>query len=175
VAAPIFAQLLDTDPDSAAYADLLGRSCSLMPDMSKGCEKLEGFAEAHPKNATVATYAAASILHRSNQADDLATAGKLLDQAIALDPKLAEAHFQKGLLLQMRAQWPESISELQTAISLKPASSKAHYRLALAYSHTSQRDKAQEEIGLQKKYSDQEKDDLNARLKEVKTFLIATP
>jgi tetratricopeptide (TPR) repeat protein len=175
VAAPIFAQLLDTDPDSASYADLLGRSCSLMPDMSKGCEKLERFAEAHPKNATVATYAAASILHRSNQVDDLAAADKLLDQAIALDPKLAEAHFQKGLLLQMRAQWPESIAELQTAISLKPASSKAHYRLALAYSHTAQRDKAQREITLQKQYSEQEKDGLNARLKEVKTFLIANP
>ena len=175
VAAPIFAQLLEADPESATYADLLGRSCSLMPDMSKGCEKLEGFADKHPKNATVATYAAASILHRSNQTDDLAVASRLLDQAIGLDPDLAEAHFQKGLLLQTRGQWKESVTELETAIKLKPGASKAHYRLALAYSHTGQRDKAEEQIALQKKYSEEEKDGLNARLKEVKTFLIATP
>jgi tetratricopeptide (TPR) repeat protein len=175
LAAPIFAQLLDDDPESAVYAEFLGKSCSLMPDMSKGCEKLESFAEKHPKNATIATYAAASILHRSNQTEDLAKAGRLLDQAIALDPKLAEAHMQKGLLLQQQGQWKESIAELQTAIVLKPDASKAHYRLALAYSHTGQRDKAQSEIALQQKYSEQEKDGLNARLKEVKTFLVTEP
>jgi tetratricopeptide (TPR) repeat protein len=175
VAAPIFAQLLDMDPESATYADFLGKSCSLMPDMSKGCEKLEGFAEKHPQNATIATYAAASILHRSTQSEDLAVASALLNQAITLDPKLAEAHYQKGLLLQTETQWKESVLELETAIALKPNSSKAHYRLALAYSHTGQRDKAQAEIALQKEYSEQEKDSLNARLKEVKTFLVATP
>jgi len=172
LAAPIFAELLDDDPESATYADFLGKSCSLMPDMSKGCEKLEGFAEKHPKNATIATYAAASILHRSNQTEDLAEAGKLLDQAIALDPKLAEAHTQKGLLLQYQGKWKESVAELETAIALKPEASKAHYRLALAYSHTGQREKAQNEIALQQKYSELEKDGLNARLKEVKTFLV---
>jgi len=33
----------------------------------------------------------------------------------------------------------------------------------MAYSHTGQRGKAQEEIALQKKYSDLEKDNFNAR------------
>jgi predicted Zn-dependent protease len=172
LAAPIFAQLLDDDPDSATYADFLGKSCNLMPDMSTGCEKLESFAEKHPKNATIATYAAASILHRSNQTEDLSEAGRLLDQAITRDPKLSEAHLQKGLLLQQQGHWMESVAELQTAIALKPEASKAHYRLALAYSHTGQREKAQDEIALQQKYSEQEKDGLNARLKEVKTFLV---
>jgi len=175
LAAPIFAQLLDRNPESALYADLLGRSCTLMPDMSKGCEKLEGFAEKHPKNATVATYAAASILHRSNHPEDLVVAEKLLDQAIALDPKLPEAHFQKGVLDQYQTLWKQSIPELEAAVELKPESSKAHYRLALAYSHTGQKDRAQEEINLQKKYSEQEKKVLDARLKEVRTFLVTGP
>lgn len=172
-AAPIFASLLDADPENDLYADLLGRSCGLMPESSQGCEKLQGFAEKHPKNATIATYAAASILHRSDHPEDLSAAQKLLDQAIALEPKLAEAHYQKGILEQYQSHWQESIQELQTAIALKPQYSKAHYRLALAYNHTGQRDKAQEEIGLQKKYSEQEKDELNARFKEVTTFLVA--
>lgn len=170
--APIFGKLLDQNPDSDLYADLLGRSCGLMPESSAGCEKLEGFALRHPKNATVATYAAASILHRPKQSQDLPSAEKLLDQAIAADPNLAEAHFQKGILLQYQSHWKESVSELERSIDLKPDYSKAHYRLALAYSHVGQRDKAQEQIALQKKYSEEEKDELNARFKEVKTFLV---
>ncbi len=170
--APLFAKLLAQDPESDFYADLLGRSCGLMPESSEGCEKLESFALKHPKNATVATYAAASILHRPKESQDLGAAEKLLDQAIAADPKLAEAHFQKGILEQYQSRWKDSVQELETAIALKPDYSKAHYRLALAYSHVGQRDKAQEQIALQKKYSEEEKDELNARFKEVTTFLV---
>jgi thioredoxin-like negative regulator of GroEL len=79
------------------------------------------------------------------------------------------------VLLQYQSDWKDSVAELQAAIALKPEASKAHYRLALAYNHTGQRDKAQEEIELQKKYTDQEKNGLNARLKEITTFLVNTP
>jgi len=174
-AAQIFAKLLDADPESATYADLLGKSCSRMPDMSEGCKKLEGLAERHPRNATMATYAAASILHRSDQNSDMALASKLLKQAIALDPKLAEAHFQMGVLEQYQDDWKDSVAELETAIRLRPNLSKEHYRLALAYSRTGQRDKAKAEFILMKKCSEQEKDDFNTSLKEVKTFVVATP
>jgi len=174
-AAPIFAQLLDADPKNANYADLLGRSCTLMPDTIKECEKLERFAAENPKHAAIDTYAAASILARSDQTANLTLAAKLLDDAIRIDPNLAEAHFQKGFLLQCLEEWGESIAELQTSVALKPEFSKAHYRLALAYTHTGNREKAQEQIVLQKKYSAQEKDGLDARLRDVTIFLVNMP
>jgi tetratricopeptide (TPR) repeat protein len=175
VAAPIFAQLLDTDPQNTTYADLLGRSCTLMPDTIKECEKLERFAEANPQHAAIDTYAATSILARSNETPNLDLAAKLLDEAIQVDPKLAEAHLQKGFLLQYREQWRESISELETSVALRPESSRAHYRLALAYTHTGNREKAREQIILQKKYREREKDGIDARLNEVQMFLVNTP
>jgi len=174
LAAPIFAQLLDADPENATYADLLGRSCTVMPDTIKECIKLERFAEANPKNAAVDTYAATSILARSSQAPNLTVAAKLLDAAIQVDPKLAEAHLEKGFLLQYQDKWQESIPELETSIALKPESSRAHYLLALAYARTGNRDKAREQVALQKKYREQEKEGVDTEFNEVKTFLLNT-
>jgi tetratricopeptide (TPR) repeat protein len=172
-AAPLFAQLLNADPNNEFVADLLGHDCSLMPDDSPGCSSLIDFAQRHTKNAPVATYAAASILHRPSDQQDLALAENLLQQAIAADPKFPESYYQLGVLEQQKRDWPASISPLEKAIALKPTYSQAHYRLALAYSHTGQHQKAQAEIALQQKYSQQEKDDLNARFKQVTTFLVS--
>ena len=172
LAAPIFGQLLDSDPDSTTYADLLGISCAHSPDAIKECDRLERFAEANPKNAAIDTYAAASILARTEETSNLPLAARLLDEAIEIDPKLAEAHLKKGYLLQSQDRWQESIGELETSIALKPESSEAHYRLALAYARTGHRDKASEQIALQKKYRKQEEDDTGAKLKDVQIFLV---
>lgn len=172
-AAPIFAQILDANPDDEFVANLLGHNCSLMPDDSPGCAKLISFAERHPSNAPVATYAAAGILHRPGGQQDLALAGQLLQQAISADEKFPESYYQLGILNQQEGNWQASIDPLERAITLKPDYSQAHYRLALAYSHTNQREKVQTELALRQKYSQQEKDDLNARFKQVTMFLLA--
>ena len=174
-AAPIFAQLLDAHPENTSYAELLGRSCTLVPDEIKECENLEHYAEAHLNNAAIDTYAATSILARSNQSPNVDRAIKLLDAAIHIDPKSAEAHFQKGFVLQGAEKWQASIPELEASIASRPESAKAHYRLALAYSHTGNREKAQEQIVLQKKYREEEKDGVDVRLNEVQMFLVNTP
>jgi tetratricopeptide (TPR) repeat protein len=174
VAAPIFAQLLDADPGNATYAILLGRSCIALPDTIKECEKLEYFAEANPKNGDVDTYAAMSILARSPETANLALASKLLDEATQADPKLADAHLEKGFLLQYQDHWRESIPELETCIALRPESSKAHYLLMLAYARTGNKAKAKEQLLLQKKYRDLEKDGMDTRYREVQMFVAAS-
>jgi len=170
--AQIFARLLANDPDNSMYAVILGRSCSLMPDSIDGCSGLDEFAERHPMNAEAAIYAAATILHQPASADNLALARKLLDQAIAVDPHLTEAYYQLGLLEQRSNRWEESTVVLEKCVALKPKLAQAHYRLAIAYSHIGQRDKAKEQFALQQKYSQEEKDELDARMKEVTTFLV---
>ena len=174
VAAPIFAQLLDTDPGNATYAILLGRSCIALPDTIKECEKLEHFAEANPKNADVDTYAAMCILARSPETANLALAAKLLDEAIQVNPKLADAHLEKGYLLQFQDRWRESIPELEASAALRPESSKAHYLLMLAYSRIGDREKAKEQLQLQKKYRELEKDGMDTRYREVQMFVVAS-
>jgi tetratricopeptide (TPR) repeat protein len=172
-AATIFAQLLDADPENATYADLLGRSCTLFPDTIKECDKLEQYAKANDKNAAIDTYAATSILARPGTASNLPLAAKLLDAAIRIEPKLAEAHYQKGVLFQSQEEWKASIPELEASIALKPESSSAHYRLALAYARTGNREKAKEQFDLQKKYREQEKEGVDARYSEIQMFVVA--
>jgi tetratricopeptide (TPR) repeat protein len=174
VAAPIFARLLDADPGNATYAILLGRSCTALPDAIQECEKLERFAEANPKNADVDTYAAMSILARSSETANLTLAAQLLDEAIQADPKLAEAHLEKGYLLQFQDRWQESIPELEASAVLQPESSKAHYLLMLAYARIGNKAKAKEQMLLQKKYRDMEKDGMDTRYREVQMFVAAS-
>lgn len=172
-AAATFSALLAAKPDDAMYADLLGRSCVLVAEgASADCNGILEFARRHPENAQAATYAATGLLHRPEGQQDAAEAERLLHQAIAADPKLADAYFQMGVLYQMRLAWKESVTMLEQSIRLKPDFPEAHYRLSRAYAHMGQREDAQREIGLQQKYSQQEKDSLNARLQEVITFVL---
>lgn len=172
-ASSAFAALLAAEPDNAVYADLLGRSCSLVAEgISAECNGLEDFARHHPQNAEAATYAATALLHRPAGQQDTAKAEQFLQQAIAADPKLAEAYFQFGVLDQMKLNWQASAAMLEKAIALRPTYPEAHYRLSRAYAHMGRRDDAQHEIALQQQYSQQEKDRLNTRMQEVVTFLL---
>jgi tetratricopeptide (TPR) repeat protein len=172
-AAAAFSKLLVLDPENGFYADLLGRSCSLIADgVNPDCNGLEDFARRHPENAGAATYAAVSILHHPASEQDTAKAEQLLNQAIAADPKLPEAYYQLGVLEQQRLHWKESSVALEKAIALRPTYAQAHYRLSRAYAHMGMRDDAQKQMTLQQQYSQKEKDNLDLRMQEMVTFLL---
>lgn len=172
-AIPVFADLLAEHPDNGMYAELLGRTCTVLTEGEQPkCAGLIDYADKHPKDAILATYAATAILHQPANEQRLAQAREMLETANRVDPRLPEAHYGMGLLLQTESRWPESIPELEAAIRLRPAYASAHYRLALALSHVGQRDRAHEEIALEQKYTQEERAGLDARLKQVTTFLV---
>lgn len=171
--ATVFGALLAIDPDNEDYGSLLGRSCSSLGGaVAPQCDSLVAFAAKHPGNAQIAVFAALSILHKPNAKDELDQAEQLLRQAIRADPKLPEAYYQLSVAEQERLQWSESVANLNKAIELRPTYAEAHYRLARAYAHLHQPELANSEMALQLKYSQQEKDDSNRKLKEVTTFLV---
>ncbi len=174
-AAATFGGLLALDPDNESYGSLLGKSCAAAGGAeAPECASLVAFAEAHPKNAQTDTSAAVSLLHGSSPEQHLDQAQRLLERAIATSPEQAEAYYQLGVLKQQRLQWKESAASLEKAIALRPSFAEAHYRLARAYSHTGEPELAKREIALQQRYSQQEKDETDARLKEVTIFLMAS-
>jgi tetratricopeptide (TPR) repeat protein len=174
-AIPVFTALLAEEPDNAAFADLLGRTCSVVSEGSDSrCSVLIAFAEKHPHDAKAATYAAIHILHQPEGADQRDQAKKLLESALASDPRLAEAHYELGVLLELQEKWAESTLHLEKAVQLQPDYAAAHYRLAIAYRRLGQSDKAQEQVRLQQKFSTQQAKERDLKLEQIQTLLVTT-
>lgn len=172
-AIPVMADLLDSAPNNIVYADLLGRTCTVLTEgNAPQCSTLIQFAQKHPQNATLATYAATSILHRPTSPQDLHEAQNLLQHAIAADPKLPQARLEMGVLLQTQSKWAASVAPLQAAIRLKPDYAQAHYRLGRAFSHLGKHIEAQQQIALDRQYSKKQERSLNARMEEITTLVV---
>ncbi|HET7102760.1 MAG TPA: tetratricopeptide repeat protein [Terracidiphilus sp.] len=170
---PVFAGLLQADSDNPLYAELLGMSCtSVMQEARPRCSALRKYAETHPRDARASVDAAAEILQEPPNAEELKLAGRFLKNAIAADPKDPEALYQLGLLKQNQGNWVGSIANLEAAIALKPTLAAAHYRLGLAYWRAGRKVEARREIALQRKYYKQQQDDLDARMRQITTFLV---
>jgi predicted Zn-dependent protease len=176
-AVAIFSSLLAQYPENETYAALLGRSCNAIDTSgadadANHCAALQTFAESHPHNAEVATYAAKRILEQPAGEQNSAEADRLLHQAIAADPQLAQAWFQLGVLAQQQQKWQQSTVALEKAVALAPSDPEAHYRLSRAYSHLGRKDEAQQQMQLHQQDADEQKTALNARLQDVVTFLL---
>ena len=169
----VFADLLASEPENATVAEMLGISCNaVMQAISPRCAALVAYAQAHPADAKVATYAASSLLAQEGNEQNVALARKLLEGALATDPNLAEAQFQMGVILQNGADWKGSVPYLERAVKLKPEYAQAHYRLARAYWRTGRRQDGQEQMDLQKKYASHEQEDLDRRLRQITRFAV---
>ena len=73
-----------------------------------------------------------TLLVRANvaaQKGQLEPALKLYQQALAKEPKLAEAHFGRGLMLIKLGKTEQSLEALSNAVKLAPTNAAFHYRL----------------------------------------------
>jgi tetratricopeptide (TPR) repeat protein len=172
-AVPVFASLLDSDKDNALYAELLGMACNAVTESAKAqCSSLLTYAQSHPTDAKASTYAASMLLTETAIEHKTDQARMLLMRAIAAAPHFADAQYQMGLLKQEDGDWHGSVPNLELAVKLKPGLAQAHYRLALAYWRTGRKDEAQAQMAMQKQYSQQERQDLDQRLRQITTFLV---
>jgi tetratricopeptide (TPR) repeat protein len=77
-----------------------------------------------------------AMLHRRRpNSEGLAQAKRELLRAIDLDPKLAPAHYELGLLFAEQQEWPAARAHLDTAVRLAPENQGAWYHLTRACEH----------------------------------------
>jgi len=172
-AIPVFADLLETEPDNALYAELLGMSCDApLPARIPRCAALVRYAQTHPADAKAATYAASWVIKDEENAQNVDLARNLLQQALDSNPNLPEAQFQTGMIMQDAKDWKGSIPYLERAVRLKPDYAQAHYHLALAYWRTGHKQDGDAQMGLQKKFARQEQEDLDRRFRQLTTFVM---
>jgi tetratricopeptide (TPR) repeat protein len=82
----------------------------------------------------------------------------LLERALALNPKLAEAHEQLAKVYLEEQNYPGAIGEYQTTAQLMPGKCDILYRLSTAYRRAMRDDKAEAELKLFKMCHSQEKE-----------------
>jgi tetratricopeptide (TPR) repeat protein len=164
-------QASDLNPDDPNPYLFLGKIQSVETAQSTCMmEKLGRFVRLQPDNAQ-ANYYYALGLSRRNDADDLAHAESLLAKAVRLDPKLAAAYLQLGVLYSQRGDSSEAVSAYLEAIAANPGLVAAHYRLAQAYSRSGEKSKAQAELQIYNQLSKKTAEEANRQRREIQQFV----
>ena len=135
------------------------------------------FAELQPKNARAVYYYALSIWKGRRIQDttlDTARIESLLKSAVALDPQFAEARLQLGNLYSDQQKFPEAIPQYEQALERDPDLADGHYRLAQAYVHTGQKDRAQKEFEVYQRLRAQRLAELDKQRAEIRQFVYSS-
>jgi len=137
-------------------------------------QRFRRFSELQPNDARAQYYYAISLWKGKRAQDpavDFTQIEALLNKAIALDPKLSEAHFQLGNLLSDQTHYADAIPEYLMALESDSKVPDAHYRLGQAYVHTGQKDKAQAQFAVYQEQRAQHLADLDKQRAEIRQFV----
>jgi tetratricopeptide (TPR) repeat protein len=134
-------------------------------------ERFKHFASAHAEHALAHYYYAVALAKDTPGPENFAMIESELKRAVALDPKLGDAFTQLGILCVRQADFPSAISFFQKAIQATPLADEAHYRLAQAYAHLGEAEKASKEIELFKQISEQKKNETERERHKLQQFV----
>ena len=136
-----------SDPRSYFFLATLGRVPA--DQSSQVTARFERYATDNPKLAQAQLYYATNLWQRDEASNETTNAEQvelLLKKAAALDPKLAQAHMQLGILYSRRGDYPRAAAEFERTIKLDPALAAAHYRLAQALGRMGQKKQSAQEL-----------------------------
>ena len=135
--------------DPRPYSFIASASKASPSESERVRSSLKRFLDLAPNNAKACYFYALSLLNGPDSgAGDTVSVESLLKRAIALDPGLAGAHLQLGVLYERRGDFDSAAHEFEAAILLAPELKEAHYRLAGVYRHTGRVELAAREMQL---------------------------
>jgi tetratricopeptide (TPR) repeat protein len=175
-ASPILLRAADLSPEPAVVFKYVGdieMDRPAGPD-STALAKLCFYADLHPKEARMQYYCGALLFQRDFTDRNKANFPDILRRlnfAAKQLPNDASAHCQFGKFHQWLDQWQEALREFEACARLDPDSAQAHYRLAQAYKHEGQAQRAEEEVKLFEAASKRVADENARRDETMKSFL----
>lgn len=119
--------------------------------LAHSLEVLYSMAHAAPGNGNIPYAVACALAAVSSGGPDRQQADEIkaeLEQAVALSPSLADAHFRLAAIFGERENLPAAIAEYQAALKYNPRLIEAHYHLSQLYNRTEQTQRAKEELAL---------------------------
>jgi tetratricopeptide (TPR) repeat protein len=167
----------DLNPSDARCYLFLSRAYDSSPNQAdEVIQRFRRFSELQPTNGRSFYYYAMSLWKGKRAQDpdlDLGQIQVLLKKAIALEPKLAEAHLQMANLLSDQGKFTEAIPEYTTALGLNADLADGYYRLGQAYVRTGQKEQAQKEFETYQKLRAEHLADLDKQRAEIRQFVYA--
>jgi Tfp pilus assembly protein PilF len=154
-----FCAAADLDPSDPRPYVFLGEMYGVSPDLAdEVTRRLALLVRTHPENALGHFHYAMSLWKgRADPAApvDLGLVERLLKKAVALDPKLALAHFRLGVLYFDQGRYADAARGFREALRLQPDLADARYRLAQVYLRTGEKALAERELEVFRKLSNQ--------------------
>jgi tetratricopeptide (TPR) repeat protein len=138
--------------------------------------RFQRFMELHPRSAQAHYYYAMSLWKGKRTQDaslNVAQIEALLKKSVALDPKFAEPHLQLGNLYSDQQKYADAIPEYVRAQALNGDLADIRYRLAQAYVHTGQKEKAQQQFAEYQKLREQHLAEIDRQRAEIRQFVYA--
>lgn len=165
----------DLNPGDPNPYVFLGKIQSAEAESSDGLvQRLERFARLQPENAQANYYYALGLWKRRKDANDSRVASQieaLLKKSVQIDPALAAAYLQLGVLYAERREFSGAISYYQKAIDANPRLEEAHYRLSQAYKRTGEKKKAEQEVQLYNEISRKKEEEGERERRESRQFV----
>jgi tetratricopeptide (TPR) repeat protein len=162
----------DLNPDDPDPYLFLGKM-QTVDSMQSDCvvERLGRFLRLQPENAMANYYYGLSLSRQEADVDKLAQAESLLEKAVRLDPNLAAAYLQLGVLYSQQGGTSEAISAYTKAIQADAQLAEAHYRLGQIYSRAGEKLKAQAELQIYEQQSKKTAEESERERKEIQQFV----
>jgi tetratricopeptide (TPR) repeat protein len=138
-------------------------------------EKLARFVQQQRENALANYYYALTVWKRGRTSGTQANSSSVegfLEKAVKLDPNLAEAWVQLGIVRAARGKFTSAIEAYQKAIAANPGLADAHYQLSLAYKRTGEETKAHEEFQAYQRAEKSERAEVDHQRRDLRQFVI---
>lgn len=165
----------DLNPNDSVPYQFLGKieeaENQVNPDL---VEKLHRYVTLQPKSADANYYYALGLWKLRNAAHGKGSASEvesLLKTAIQINPQLAAAALQLGIVHSDQGSYKEAISDYRRALDADPGMEEAHYRLAQAYRQIGNPDKAKEELRLYGQLAKESQQKQDRERHEIKQFV----
>lgn len=138
-------------------------------------EKLHRFVTLHPDSSQANYFYAVALWKQRNNPQSSAASftqiESLLNNALRLDPKFADAYLQRGAVHTAQQDFSKAIDDFQRAAQIQPDLEEAHYRLGQAYRATGRSEQAKSEIQTYQQLVQQSAQNREHERHEIKQFV----
>jgi len=135
-------------------------------------DRLHRFVITQPQNAD-ANYYYAAALWKQNRGRNTSNSEieTLLSNAVRLDPNLAPAHLQLGILRSEQGDESGAIAHFAEAIHIAPENAEAHFRLSQVYRKQGQAERAKKELQIYQELSKKSAEQVERERHEIPQFV----